>query len=158
MVVLLFLKENENWDQILLTWAQSKWITVISVKKRLTDFDCLVVWDIAWPHSWRRIWRWRLYWFRTTYCILNIITDNLEHVTIWWRQCTRVTFGIQAARSILQKTAANNFNEGVTVCALLAIIITMRSIILILTSSFWTSFSYPTSKSLHSWACDCYWP
>ena len=66
-----FLKENENWDQILLTWAQSKWITVISVKKRLTDFDCLVVWDIAWPHSWRRIWLWRLYWFRTTYCILK---------------------------------------------------------------------------------------
>ena len=130
-----FLKEHESWDQILLTWAQSKWITVISVKKRLTDFDCLVVWDIAWPHSWRRIWLWRLYWFRTTYCILKNITDNLEHVTIWWRQCTRVTFSIQAARSILQKTAANNFDRGVTVCAPPAIII-MRSIIIITINAY----------------------
>ena len=83
----------------------------------------------------------------------------MEQITIWcWRQCTRVTFGIQAARSILQKTAANNFNEGVMICALLAIIITMRSMILILTSFFWTSFSYPLSQSLHCWASDCCWP
>ena len=62
------------------------------------------------------------------------ITDNLEHVTICWRQCTRVTFGIQAARSILQKTAANNFDRGVTVCAPLAIIIMMMKNMIVTSS------------------------